>query len=571
MISRYLTLVLLALTAAGAAGQTPAARERVAPEGPYRSQVRLLDEKPPAEPSAGELLRSADGYARALILRQLALQGIASGDTNAAIDNLEQALALGSLAPLATAQMQANLGQLYAAAGRHDEAVAVLQQAMAAGVDTPALQMTLASAALATSRYDIALDAARLGLRDAAEPADDWLRVAVYAAWQAGQSATAVPWQRRLLDRAPDNPDNWLQLVALYRASGQPELAAATLTAAAAAGIVAGTDDLLRLVSLHYETGTPDIAAQWLQRLLARDPQPRYWQWLAQLHLRARDDVAALAALERWAQLEDSPDAWLQTGELALALDDTQRALPALRKASASGAPGPVRARALLLLGQALVNTGQFAAARRVFRQATEYGGNAYRVAQQWLETLPRERATDAAAVAAAADQPGAGEAQPAPTGAPAAAVETKTVPAMRVYGISQQSSGAQLAADASALARDLVRTTRRERLEWTGPLQIVVEGDVSDPAQPVSLSVAAPIRRVAPARGRFRSGELDTMRCSFVRYEGPWEGLPAAWRALYDTTVAAGHQPSGEARQLVLHRGNKSNDSIVELQIGIL
>ena len=162
-------------------------------------------------------------------------------------------------------------------------------------------------------------------------------------------------------------------------------------------------------------------------------------------------------------------------------------------------------------------------------------------------------------------------EAESASATAPATPVATKMIPAMRVYAVSQPSSGAQLADHAGQLARDLVRVSRRERVEWTGPLQIVVEGDVTDPAQTVSLSVAAPIRRVTPARGRFRSGKLDAMRCAFVRYEGPWDGLAAAWRTLYDNAVAAGHTPSGEARQLILHRGNRGKGSIVELQIGIL
>ena len=127
--------------------QTRDTSDRVSPEGPYKSQVRLLEDRPTGQPTDAELLQSTaqDAYGRALILRQLAQRGISTGDTAGAISHFEQALALGSLSPLATAQMQVNLGQLYTLAGRHNEAVRLLEAAMTNDdFSDPPLMMSLA-------------------------------------------------------------------------------------------------------------------------------------------------------------------------------------------------------------------------------------------------------------------------------------------------------------------------------------------------------------------------------------------------------------------------------------------
>ena len=77
--------------------------------------------------------------------------------------------------------------------------------------------------------------------------------------------------------------------------------------------------------------------------------------------------------------------------------------------------------------------------------------------------------------------------------------------------------------------------------------------------------------RRTAPPRGDFSSATLKVFRCTWQRYEGPWDGLEAAWQDLVRRTLAAGLEPTGEARQIVLHRGRAGSGAIVELQVGIL
>ncbi|MDH3647250.1 MAG: tetratricopeptide repeat protein [Gammaproteobacteria bacterium] len=574
---KLLLLLLMLVLSLDATAQTSRTTSgRVSPEGPYQSKVRLLDEdKPAAELTDAELLQSSefDAYGRALILRQLAQRGIATGDTAAAISNFEQALSLDSLSPLATAQMQVNLGQLYALTGRPREAVEFLAAAMATdGFSDPPLIMSLASAYLQNNQPG---DAARQAVKaidaSTATPPQEWLEFTVHSFWKSGEWAEAANWQLQLLNATPDDPEQWIQLAALYRAAGLSARALATLQTAALSGLLYSDEDWLRLIQMHLEYGTPDMAAQWLRPLVDARPDAQRWQWLGQVLLQSGDEVAALSALNRWAELDARPAAWLEVGQLAASLTNREVAVTALRRATVANAAGAVRGRALLLLGQVELERGRTGAARRAFKQAVEYGG-VYRAATEWLDFLQQSTGrVQPSETVAALD--GADDLAILPVSDVSAVepVAIKTVPLLRVFTASRATEAANLTETAIDLASKLIRTSRRERLEWTGPLHIVVNGDISDPIQDIDVRVAAPIRRTTPSRGQFRSGSLDSFRCAWQRYEGPREGLEQAWRDLYAQTLAAGLQPTLEARQIVLHRGTNRSNSIVELQIGIL
>lgn len=591
MTKRFTTGLFLFVLCVTATAQT--ARDssgRVSDEGPYRSQVRLLQDRPTQPLSDDELLQATahDAYGRALVLRQLAQRGISSGDTAAAISHFEQALQLDSLSDLAVSQMQINLGQLYTLANRHGDAIRLLKAATASpDFSDPSVMMSLANAYLQNNQ---AGDAARQAVKaitaadavvdNVADKQEQWIEFVVYAFWKSGEPARAAPWQLRLLETKPDDTGLWLQLAALYQAGGQPERALATLQAAALSGLIAGNDDRLTLIQMHLEYGTPDIAAQWLKPLVDARPDAQHWQWLGQVLHSSGDEDEALAALTRWAELESTPAAWLEVGELAVSLLRRDIAVSALRSASKPNADGAIRGRALLLLGQVEMELGNYRAAKQAFKKASEYGG-VYRTATDWLDFLNRsstDTSTDEAAIVAGplndyesqTDVAAAISTSP-PADIDISTVNIKNVPALRVYAGNEAAPPDRLAETATNLAKELIRASRRERLMWTGPLHIVVNGDISNSTEPIDIRVAAPIRRSNPPRGQFRSGTLEAFHCVWRRFEGPASGLEQAWRELYQQAVAAGLEPTMQARQIVLHQGNHNSNSIVELQIGIL
>ncbi|MBT8131613.1 MAG: tetratricopeptide repeat protein [Gammaproteobacteria bacterium] len=577
---RPVLLITLLLASTGVAGQSPDdSGGRVSPEGPYKSKVRLLeDDNDTTETDAATLLQDTTqtAYGRALVLRQLAQRGIATGDRDSAIRNFEQALALDSLSDLARYQMQVNLGQLYALSDRHAEAVRILDAAILSVTDVdPAVRMSLANSFLQVDQPDkAARQAARaIGESEVATPAE-WIEFAVYAFWQAGMPGEAAKWQLQRLNANPDDVVEWTKLAALYQTGGRPAEALATLQSAALSGLLVTDQDWLRLIQMHVEAGTPDIAAQWLRTRIEQRPDAQQWRWLGQVLLQAGDDVAALDAYGQWARLDGSAAAWLETGQLAVSLAQRETAVRALRKASQSNAPGDIRGRALLLLGQTEMERGQIKAARRAFTAAAEYGG-VYRAASDWLDYIAQTDlpvASDQASNQSIDSNESVDEIDNVPAEqTKSVTVATKTVPSLRVYAGDISVAATDLTDEAITLVGQLLRTTRRERIEWTGPLHIVVKGNFTDPSGQLELSVAAPIRRVTPSKGQFSSAKLDAFRCAWQRYEGPRDGLQAAWQALYIQTLAAGLQPSQEARQIMLHRGIDGSDSLVELQIGIL
>lgn len=559
----------LALLPVALQAQTPGARERVSPEGPYRSQVRIIDETRASGGATGDALAGADDYGKALLLRQLALEQIANGDDVAAIAALEDALALESLAPLATAQMQANLGQLYLARKQPARAAPLLSAARQAGIDDARLAIAHASAEADIGNFATAAAAAMDALAGEADAPDQWLQLAVYALAHDARPGEAIVWQRRLLARDDTVRQRWVTLAGLYQRAGQEPHAVATLSAAAAGGIALTDQQQQRLVVLLANNGLPDLAADQLETLIAQREEQSLLGWLAQLRLEAHNESLALAALERLATLSGRAADWLRAAEYALRIDAAGRAIDLLRHAAAGHDDGPSRARALLLLGQTYLETGDTRRARTALEQASAYGGSVYRIASQWLEELPAQRTAEASSAASTTVHTAAVATAP-PAAALNVGVDVKTVPALRVFGATQVSTPDALSKDAAALVRELLRASRRDRIEWTGPLQIVVAGDLAVADRPIELSVIAPIRRVTPTRGKFSARELDAMRCAWTRYEGPWSGLEQAWRDLYTAVVSAGYSPSAEARQVVLHRARGDGQSIVELQVGI-
>lgn len=584
----------------GLAGALPAAEapplergddERISPSGPYRSRVRVLEPgatEAPADP-ATMLEQTDDDYARALLLRQLAHRGLAGGDDTAAIRRFEEALALEALAPHAAAQMQLNLGQLYARAGRFAEAAAALEAGLAATpAPEPVLLLTLAAAYAQTGRFDEAAASAARAVAAEPTPPPDWFHLLLYAHYRLGDLDSCIVVLRDMLGRWPEDTELWLQLASLQHASGDTAGALAALELAALRGLLTEPDQWLRLAHLRLAGGVPDRAAQLVAELLEQgrlEPVADNWRLLASAWLQARELHRALPALERAAELDGDAATWLRAGELATELEDWAGAARLLDRALAARPADGSYGRTLLLLGQARYRLGQRGAAERAFREAAELGG-VYLAAQQWLDFLavaaeaPPAGAAESVAPQSVAPQSVAlvgqtqavAPTQAEPDAAPAAPLEVKQVPAMRLYAAGEQTRGAELVAVTRELARELGRVSRRERLEWMGPMHIIFHGPGLDADDPVRVEAGAPLRRVAPNRGRFSSRALAPFECVYRRYEGSWEGLAGAWRELWRDAEAAGYRASGEARQVMVHVTPDADAGIVvELQIGIM
>ena len=85
-----------------------------------------------------------------------------------------------------------------------------------------------------------------------------------------------------------------------------------------------------------------------------------------------------------------------------------------------------------------------------------------------------------------------------------------------------------------------------------------------------IEVEMGLPISRKAKRQKGFKSRKTADFKCSYQSFEGQTKQLKAAWTALYQQTLDAGHQLAGESRTVVLNPSTQGRVSL-ELQLGIL
>lgn len=575
MAAALAACILAAWPAAGQGGDDA----RVDGEGPYRSRMRIVPESAaaPASLDPQRALEAAgdDPYARALVQRALGYDAAAGGDRATAIRRLRDALAAGALAPLAQAQMRADLIRLWAA----DDADADLADAYTAwraeGHEFGATGHLSAARALARlERYAAAHEALRAALALTDDPPPGWREFEVFVLSRLARYAEAARVQAARLDLAAATREDWTNLVGLLMAAEDERGAAAAMELAVARGALDRPSDTETLARLYLQTGLPDHAAVLLQRQLdagVLTGTAAHWRLLATAWLRAGDDVAAVAPLRELAARSDHARDDYRLGQVLARLQRHDEAAEALERA-VRGDLGAELGRALLLLGEAHLLAGRERAARRAWTRAADLGGS-YRQAQALLERLELSAAARAPEAAPADDAyaevvPDAP--QPGVVAAEAEPLERKTVPRQRFYYIADMVTFEGLPARAPDLTRQLRNAVRRERLSIAGPLQIITEGAGAAPDVPFELQIGVPVRSRVPPRGQFRTRDTEPFECVVRRFRGPAEALGEQWAAFAAAATAAGLTPSGETRTVVLDYSPGDGRHLFELQVGI-
>jgi hypothetical protein len=70
---------------------------------------------------------------------------------------------------------------------------------------------------------------------------------------------------------------------------------------------------------------------------------------------------------------------------------------------------------------------------------------------------------------------------------------------------------------------------------------------------------------------GRYKLLVKEALRCTFIEYEGPPDGIANAWQDLVRDTLEAGYTPSGESRTVFAAGGAAAAGSVrLEQQLGI-
>ncbi len=224
-----------------------------------------------------------------------------------AIAAYQEALALDALSEGETGTYAFNLGQLYIATERYDDAVRELEElARRQGTPEPEVEMGLAN-----------------------------------AYWGVSDSARALPLAQSAVAKRADAPEAWLRLLAaLYVDQQQYAQGAAVLERGIAEGrIEPSTKTLDRLATAWFKSGDPAKAESVLQRAAAGATDGRADLRLGQLLVEEKKWAPGAAALEsalRKGGLDQPAAAELLLGIARFEQGDYAAARVALEKAAAA-------------------------------------------------------------------------------------------------------------------------------------------------------------------------------------------------------------------------------------------
>jgi tetratricopeptide (TPR) repeat protein len=312
-----LTLALLGTVALACAPGSSVTRKTSVPREYAAKQLNAANKALKAKDFAAarksllelESSTKANAFEKSLALQLLGYTASLEGKYPESIGYYEQALATNALPPDQAESTQFNLGQLYVATKRYDEAIRVLEARTAAG-------------AKATPESDMAL---------------------ANAYWGKGEGARALPLAQSAAAARPDAPEAWLRLLAtLYIDQKQYAQGAEVLDKAIAEGRVEPNAKMLDLLaSAWFKAGKPDEAEAALRRAASNSADGRPDQRLGHLLIERKKWSEAIPVLKdalRKGGLERPADAQLLLGIASFESGDYAGAKTALQAATADPA-----------------------------------------------------------------------------------------------------------------------------------------------------------------------------------------------------------------------------------------
>lgn len=327
---------------------------------------------------------------RALMWQAYAYAYTAQEQYAEAAEAMEEALDAHGLDASATQQMRYNLAQIYVLLERPDDAIVEfdLWFAKAPNPSGAAYYMNaMAHVQKGDKAGGLAL-ARRAVEKGGSDPKEPWLQLVASLLVEQKEYEAALPVLQQLIERYPKK-NYWLQLSAVYSGLEQSDNALAVLELAYRQELLTQRSELMTLAQLYLYNQIPGKAAAVLEKGIADgviDADARTYQLLADSLLHARQREAAMAPLQKAAELSDNGNAYMRLAQVYLEREDWHEARGALAKAIGKGnltSPG----HAYLLLGIADANEKRWQEAEQNFQQAVTFEPVRTN-AEYWLKQL---------------------------------------------------------------------------------------------------------------------------------------------------------------------------------------
>jgi tetratricopeptide (TPR) repeat protein len=331
-------------------------------------------------------------YERALVYRLEAHVAYAAGDAAAALASFEKVLAEEVLPVRDEVKVRFNIAQLHAALQQWRETIAALDRWMRYVEEPDPLGYYLrAIAHYQLDERDAALADARTAVDRSPEPPESWLQLlaALYVQREDHESAAAV--LEELVLRFPKR-QYWVQLSLIYGARDDYRRSLAVQQMAYLQGFLVEDRELRRLARTYLYNELPYPAAKVIEKGLAdgtieRDSEAL--ELLANSWIAAREYDRALAPLREAAERAENGNLAVRLGQVYMQRERWKEATEALQQGVGKGGlkdPG----NAQLLLGICYYNDDRVEQARSWFARAREHDSTR-EAADRWITHLERE------------------------------------------------------------------------------------------------------------------------------------------------------------------------------------
>lgn len=292
--------------------------------------------------------------------------------------------------PVMTQQVRYNSAQLLMSLDRYAEAIQRIDAWVAAAENIkPEQRVQAAWIYFGAQAYATAAGHLEQAIEAAPQPAESWYQMLLAIYQNAQDQAALKKWLPVVIEAYPHNKSYWQLLSSVYLHLQEDRRAVATLSAAYHNGLLTEGQDLLHMARLYLYAGVPHKAARTLQDALRSQKisaSAANFELLADSWLQARENSAAVAALERALAAGGGPVVSLKLGRLLVQEEQWAEAREHLQQAAGTE-EGRIGGEALLLLGMAAYQDGRPADARAAFTRAREYSG-VRRQADNWLTYL---------------------------------------------------------------------------------------------------------------------------------------------------------------------------------------
>jgi tetratricopeptide (TPR) repeat protein len=183
--------------------------------------------------------------------------------------------------------------------------------------------------------------------REGAAALEEWFETATnpnsaaYYFLQREKYREAIPLLERLIEAVPDRKTYWLQLSSVYQQVEDYPHALAVAQLASGAGHLTEDADVRRLADLLLFNGVPYRGGQVLEAAIERrlvTLDDRLYEKLANCWIAAGELEAAVAPMQRAAELAANGDVFVRLGELHVQREDWPAAIGAVERGIAKGA-----------------------------------------------------------------------------------------------------------------------------------------------------------------------------------------------------------------------------------------